>query len=402
MVNPIQQVDVHTQSQISTAIDESVAAKERISAKYRVIIIVLEMLFALPIGFALAKFRIGGVAWIFGGIVSGALVLTAYRILYKQTAEPNKTVRKIGQLLVGLVVGFSIVHGDMTGLYSKLHIFAFLTFLLMISGISIGYIYSRISQTNLLTAMLATTPGGIGIMSSIAADYGKNAAVVALVQIVRVTTIVFFIPILARILAANSPNAIVSVFPQNLFTIEPLYLSLLLLSLTLTSISVSVTNILRIPAAFFFGALIVGISFNYLLNLFDFLPPVDFKPPFLISLIGQAFLGISIGEYWGSKPKLEKKTILYALIPVGMTIGAGFLTAAIAKLLTPWDWLTCILVTAPGGSAEMILVSLALNHNVEIVTAGHLVRLIAIHASLPLWLLLFRYLDRLLPNSGDN
>ncbi len=402
MVNPIQELDVHIQNKISTTLEESVAAKQSISAKDRVIILLLQMLFALPIGFALARFRIGGVAWIFGGIVSGVLVLTAYRILSKETAEPNKTVRKIGQLLVGLVVGFSIAHGDMSALYSKLHIFVFITLFLMFSGIGIGYIYSRISQTNLLTAMLATTPGGIGIMSSIAADYGKNASVVALVQIIRVTTIVFFIPILARILAVNDANTVVSIFPANFFSTDILYLALLALSLILTFLSVSITNILKIPAAFFFGALVVGISFNYLLNFFPLLADLDFKPPFLISLIGQAFLGISIGEYWGSKPNLDKKTIAYALIPVVMTIGAGFLAAAIATFLTPWDWLTCMLVAAPGGSAEMILVSLALNHNVEIVTAGHLVRLIAIHASLPLWLLLFRYLDRLLPNSGDN
>ena len=41
----------------------------------------------------------------------------------------------------------------------------------------------------------------------------------------------------------------------------------------------------------------------------------------------------------------------------------------------------------------MILVSLALNHNVEIVTTAHLVRLIAINSSLPLWVFLFRRLD---------
>ena len=84
---------------------------------------------------------------------------------------------------------------------------------------------------------------------------------------------------------------------------------------------------------------------------------------------------------------------------VGMTLIAGAIAAILAMQLTSWDWLTCLLVTAPGGSAEMILVSLALNHNVEIVTTGHLVRLIAINSSLPLWLFLFRRLDERLSES---
>ncbi|MFB2924053.1 AbrB family transcriptional regulator [Aerosakkonema funiforme] len=368
----------------------------------KLIIICLELIFALPVGVAFARFRIGGVAWIFGGIVAGGLVLTAYSILSKETAEPNQKIRKIGQALVGLVIGFTIAHGDTAELYSKLPIFVFVALFLMASGSAIGYIYSRISNTNILTAMLATTPGGIGIMSSIAADYEKNAAQVALVQIIRVTTVVFLIPVLARILTDNSINTAVSVFPNLAFSFEPLNLSLLVSSLTLTFVSVRINSILKVPAPFFFGALIVGVTFNYAIGLFPFLANVDFTPPFLIRLIGQIFLGISIGEYWGSKPNLNKKTIAYALIPVIMTISVGFIAAGITTFLTPWDWLTCMLVTAPGGSAEMILVSLALGHHVEIVTAGHLVRLIVIHASLPLWLFLFRYLDRLLPNSGDN
>ncbi|MBD2185238.1 AbrB family transcriptional regulator [Aerosakkonema funiforme] len=367
----------------------------------KLIIICLELIFALPVGLAFARFRIGGVAWIFGGIVAGGLVLTAYSILSKETPQPNQKIRKIGQALVGLVIGFTIAHANTAELYSKLPIFVFVVLFLMTSGSAIGYIYSRISNTNILTAMLATTPGGIGIMSSIAADYEKNAAQVALVQIIRVTTVVFLIPVLARIFTDNSINTAVSV-PNLAFSFEPLHLSLLASSLALTFLSVRINSILKVPAPFFFGALIVGVTFNYAIGLFPLLANVDFTPPFLIRLIGQIFLGISIGEYWGSKPNLNKKTIAYALIPVIMTICVGFIAAGITKFLTPWDWLTCMLVTAPGGSAEMILVSLALGHHVEIVTAGHLVRLIVIHVSLPLWLLLFRYFDRLLPNSGDN
>lgn len=374
--------------------------KQRISAK-QLIIVGLELLFALPLGLALARLSIGGVAWILGGIASGALVLHACRILYEYRAKPNRTARNIGQALVGLTIGFSIAHGNLAGVASKLHIFVFLTLFILLSGSFIGYIYSRISKTNLLTAMLATVPGSVGIMSSIAADYGKNVSLVALVQVIRVTTVILFIPIVARVSAGSGANTS-SVPPQNLFNIDLSYLSLLFLSLMMTLLGVRLASTLRIPAAPFFGSLIVGITFNYLLSLFPFIPNFDFSPPPLINLIGQILLGITIGEYWGSKPTLGKQTIVYALIPVAMTIGAGFIAAVIALLLTPWDWLTCLLVTAPGGAPEMILVSLALDHNVEIVTAGHLVRLLAINGSLPVWVLLFRHLDRRLPGSDND
>lgn len=389
-------------NRIAPATPEHFVVSQDIIAANPKIIVALELLLALPLGFGLAKLlHIGGIAWIFSGIVSGVLVLNAWRILFKQAVEPNKNSRKVGQALVGLTVGFSIAHGNLAELTSELHIFVLLTLFLLITGTIIGFIYSRASQTNILTAMLATTPGGVGIMSSIAADYEKNVSLVALVQVIRVTSVVFIIPILARILADNNASAVRSL-TKNLFNFEPLNLALLALLLIVTTLAIKTVNFLRIPTGFFFGALIVGITFNHLLNWLPFIPDLDFKPPTLISLTGQALLGISIGEYWGNNPKLSKKTILYALIPVVMTIGAGFIAAAIAMTLTPWDWLTCMLVTAPGGSAEMILVSLALDHNVEIVTAAHLIRLTAINASLPLWLLLFRYIEERLPGSINN
>ena len=375
--------------------------RQRISA-IQLIVISLELLLALPFGLALSKLSIGGVAWILGGMASGGLVLRACRVLYNYSARPNRTARTIGEALVGLMIGSSIVHGNLTGVASELPVFAFLTFFILLSGTFIGYIYSRISQTNLLTAMLATVPGSVGIMSSIAADYGRNVSLVALVQVIRVTMVVLLIPVVARVSVGNGGNTITFPLNNNFFQLNISYFLLLFLVLITTSLGVRLASIFRIPAAPFFGSLIVGISFNPLLDLFFFIPNFDFSPPPLLSLIGQLLLGITIGEYWVSQPPLGKRTIGYALISVAMTLGSGFIAAVLAMFLTNWDWLTCMLVTAPGGAPEIILVSLALHHNVEIVTAGHLVRLLAINGSLPIWVFLFRHLERRLSDLGND
>jgi len=159
------------------------------------------------------------------------------------------------------------------------------------------------------------------------------------------------------------------------------------------SLGVYLAVLLKIPAGEFFGAIVAGIAFNPLLDSLPFIGDINFTLPPLVNIVGQMLLGITIGEYWGDKPTFGKRSIVYALMSVGMTLVAGGLATILAMELTSWDWLTCLLVTAPGGSAEMILVALTLHHNVEIVTAGHLVRLIAINSSLPIWVYLFRRLD---------
>ncbi|GAA6623203.1 AbrB family transcriptional regulator [Scytonema sp. NUACC26] len=371
---------------------QNVLTKEQIPGK-QLIILILEMLLALPFSILLAKFHIGGVAWIFGGIISGAILLQTYRIIYNNTPKPNRAARKTGMALVGLNVGFSISHGHLTNAVSSFPVFAFLTFFLLLCGTFIGYIYSRLSKTNLLTALLATVPGGVGMMSAIAADYNRNVPLVAMVQAIRVTTVVFLIPLIARMLSGNqiySPTLPVS---GTLLNLEPTQLGLLLISLLFGILGVYIAVFCKIPAGEFFGAIVAGIAFNPTLNLLPLAGHIDYALPPLVNIIGQMLLGITIGEYWGDKPTLGKKSIAYAFVSVAMTLLTGVAATVLAMQLTSWDWLTCLLVTAPGGSAEMILVALALHHNVEIVTAGHLVRLIAINSSLPLWLYLFQRLD---------
>ncbi|NEP00960.1 MAG: AbrB family transcriptional regulator [Symploca sp. SIO2E9] len=377
------------------------AVPRNLSVK-KLLIVALEILLALPFGLVFIKLGLTGVAWIFGGILSGALVFETHYFFYQNYFNQNKTARKIGQALLGLAIGFSIADANLAVASSRLHIFIFLTLFMLLSGSIIGYIYSRLSRTNLLNAMLATVPGGVLTMSSIAADYGRNVSLVALVQLIRVTTVILIIPLIAGASVAQVSNRTAPSIGDYWINSNPSYLLLLSLVIILAFGGVRITKMLKMPAPPFFGTLIIGISFNYLVSWFPFLPNIDFIPPLSMSLIGQILLGITVGEYWGGQKNLDQQTIRYAFIPVVMTILTGFIAAVIAMFVTPWDWLTCMLLTAPGGSTEMILVALALNHNAEIVTVAHVVRLIALNLSLPLWVFLFQYFDQRLAASGNN
>jgi uncharacterized protein len=374
---------------------------KNLSQKYIIAVIVtLEILLALPLGLAFTKIGIGGVAWLFAGIGSGALIYKAVGRFYGIAPKPNKKTRQIGQTLVGLSIGFAIAGGNLAAVTTQLPILILLTLFSLVTGTFIGYFYSQIGKVNLFNAMLATAPGGVGIMSSIAADYGRNVSQVALVQSLRVTTVVLTIPLLARGLSADSNSTSGGIAPD-LFRIDIQGLPLLGLAIAIAFWGVRMATRLKMPAAPFFGALIVGIIFNPVLNSLPGIDDLEFSPPRLVNLLGQVLLGVAVGEHWGNQASLTKKAVGYALIPVGLIIGMGLVAAAIAHQLTSWDWLTCILVTAPGGAPEMILVSLALDRNVEIVT-GHLVRLIGLNVSLPAWIFLISYLERRLAKTDAN
>jgi hypothetical protein len=348
------------------------------------LLIVIQIVLAVLIGLGFIAIGVGGGSWILGGIASGALVFYLYRAFYNNQAEPNRNFRKIGQMLVGLTVGFAIAHSNLTALSLQLPTFILLALFLLSSGGAIGYVYSQLEKTDLLTGLLCTVPGNIGVMASIAADYGKKASLVSLVQLIRFTTVTLVIPLMAHVTTQHNVGDVVSALVHDVSIFNSTYLLLLALVLAIAALAVQLGSRIKLPVAAFFGSIIVGILFNLSLDSLHILPSASFNLPSFLNVIGQVLLGITIGEYWGMNPHLKRRSLAYTIVPVVLTCLAGFISAGLAMLLTDWDWLTCLLVTAPGGSPEMILIALTLNHDVEIVTAGHLIRLIAINLALPL------------------
>ena len=345
-------------------------------------LLTVELLLATIVGALLTVIGAGGGAWILGGITAGAIALYSYRLGYEPAAQPNKNARKVGQILVGLTIGFSIDRIDPTTLVSQLPAFVPLVGFLLFSSSLISYFYAQIAQIDLLTALFAAIPGNIGVMASLAADYGKNTAIVSLVQLTRFTAVTLIVPWIAKVPVPRDLAIVLEPITTHLLHLRPVDLFLLLLLALITSIAVYGGNKLKVPVATLFCPLIVGLGFASLLGL-PLEGAIEFQFPPLLSWVGQILLGITIGEYWAINPKLEKRTVVYALIPAILTFLAGLFSAGIAKCLTDWDWLTCLLVTSPGGSPEMILIALVLHHDIQIVTIGHLIRLIAINFSLP-------------------
>ena len=359
----------------------------------RFLIVMLEIIVAQFLGIAISYLSLGSIAWIFGGMGASVIVIKSHQVIFKKTIKPNKVGRKIGQAMVGLSIGFAIADSNLWAVSSQLPLFIFLTSFMLFCGSGIGYFYARISQTNLLNAMLATVPGGVATMSGIAAEYDRNVSLVAMVQTLRITSVILIIPLIAGISELNIERTAFSLQDYSVNN-DPIYLCLLTLAIISAGLGIKIATKLRIPAASFFGTLVVGIIFNSGISYLPYIHNFDFTPPQAISIVGQILLGITVGEAWSNRVNITGKNVTYAFISVAMTIMSGFVAATIATQLTSWDWLTCMLVTAPGGSTEMILVALALDHNPEIVTVAHSVRLIALNLSLPLWIFLFRYWEK--------
>lgn len=360
----------------------SIAPDSHAESAYLLYIVLAELSLAFLLGCSLIAVGVGGGAWILSGITAGALVFQTYRQVSGISLKPNKNFRKIGQIFIGLTIGFSIQHIQLFQLSTHLPIFGFIALALLSSGGVIGWFYSRLEKTDFLTGVLATIPGNIGVMASIAADYTKNASLVSLVQLIRFTAIIFIVPAIAHTSHSIDMAEMLRSLFDHLTPVEPIYSVLLFLTLLTAFTAARLGERYKIPVSAFFCPIFVGIFWSESLQWFPAVSTTFNLPP-LLKIVGQILLGTTIGEYWGNRSRLSVGTVLRAIVPAVMTFGAGLLVAQIVHQITHWDWLTCLLVAAPGGSPEMIWIALSMGHDLEIVTTGHLVRLLILNLSLP-------------------
>lgn len=357
----------------------------------RLILTVLEFSLAIAVGGGLVVAGFSRTSWLFGAIASGVLWVSGYRWRWQKPIAVSLSLRQVGQTFVGLAVGAKVAQSDWWSLSAWIPLFLMLTLFILAGCMGISYLYARSAKADLTTTMLATFPGIAYIITVVAAETGRDVSLVAITQVLRLTTIVLGIPMLARFaFRVTLPEPAIATY----FGLPADGTSWVLLgiALVLCSLSAKGSEVLRVPAPSFFGAIIAGLVFNLLLNFWQ--PSLSFQPPAILRLFGQIALGIVIGEYFAVQPILAVGVYVRAAIAVGLTLAVGGLAAVLAKIFSPWSWLTCILLTSPGGASEMVLLALAFERDVEIVSTSHLLRLILLNSTIPLWMALFRRIER--------
>jgi len=361
----------------------AIQASIRFNPSLKYTFIATELAIASVVGVVLTVLGLGGAAWILGGMAAGAITTIVYRLSQKHSIQPNRKARKIGQAIVGLAIGLSLQQSYLGTIVAHAPALIGLPFYLMVGSGLIGWLYSRLEKTDLLTALLATTPGNISVMPSLAADYGKNPALVSLVQLLRFTSVICIMPMIANLALAQPPTNRLATFFNQLQTISLRDTLLSVLMLLITGAVVYWGRFLKIPILAFLGAIAVGLAVDSLPLLIPALGPDDLQLPLVFKLVGQVLLGITIGEYWGISSPLKWGSVIRAFVPVSLMFGITFIAASLIQQMTSWNWLTCLLLAAPGGSPEMIWIAVTLGQDEEVITAGHLLRLILINFSLP-------------------
>jgi membrane AbrB-like protein len=350
-----------------------------------------ELAAATAVGGGLFAVTDQAVIWVLGGVLGG-VVACRVASASRAPAAPSARIRKLGQLLIGAAIGPGIASQRLETSPGQLSLLAAGVLGILLTSLVVAKMYSSLGRVDGMTAGMSTLPGGIGVMPSIAAEYGKPVGLVAIVQSVRMTLVLVLALVVFALSGGQGPvgghgtaGTHKALLPQSW-----LYFAVLL---TGSVLAWWLATRLRIPVPSLLGPLLFGCLLSIGLRAAGVAPEL-LAAPFLQDIVGQALLGITVGEYLAQRYRDGVIELLGGIAGVVVTCAVAVLIALGMTAVSPWSFLTCLLMVAPGGAPEMVVIAAATGSELTLVLAAQTGRQVIVNVLMPVWIRLFTRFDR--------
>lgn len=302
--------------------------------------------------------------WMLGPLVTTLL----WKLLLKKTVSWSKPIRNSGLVILGYTMGspFTIQIGRQ--IFGQLPGMLLSTLAIMMISLLVGWFTSRRTGVGIINGLLGSVPGGLSQIAVVCEEIeGADVAIVTLMQITRLLTVVFTVPLLAIYGLANDISGAASVVITTNLT--PWTLALFTF---VAIVSAELARIINFPTPYLMGPVFGTIALIIGGNTAPHLPQV-------IIALAQITIAIQIGadiKFEGLKN--WKSIVAYSFGGVITVITASLGIDYILTTVYPISFLTAFISTAPGGMAEMGITAIAVHADISLVVAYQLFRLLSI------------------------
>lgn len=298
----------------------------------------------------------------------GPLAITLlWKTLRKKSVHWPRSIRNTGLIFLGYAMGspFTIQVGHQ--IIAQLPGMLMATFATMTISLLVGWFTSRRTGVGIINGLIGSVPGGLSQMAVICEEIdGADVAVVTLMQITRVLTVVFIVPMLAIYGLSNNST------PIPLFAVNtPINYTAFLPFAIVCVLSPQLAKLLKVPTPYLMGPTLGTISL--IIGGYD----APHLPQYLTAL-AQIAIGIRMGaDITFDGLKNWKSIVLYTfggvLLVITMSLSVDY---ALTKFYSI-SFLTAFISTAPGGITEMGLTAMTVHADVSLVVAYQLFRLLS-------------------------
>jgi membrane AbrB-like protein len=329
------------------------------------------------------------------GWMIGSLFFVAVVHLQKDTGDDSALHpiwKQIAQVILAIQVGKQLDASIISSLTSGWVLILILVLIVvtLLLSIGVGVIFSKMTNTSMMTGILGACPGGVSAVPVLSEQMRANTVVVSTVHVLRVMFVSSTVPILSSLLSSKQAYSLGGplqlktepLHETNLFEAceflhaQPLLWTLILC--TAACLGFSLFHLLKFPSAVLIGSLIGAGTIQYMASSYSGLT-LNACVPNWLSFCMQIFIGASLGASFKRSMLNNWKQTLWPACFVNislMIISIGLAYLSHQFLSVSFD--TAILALAPGGLAVMTATAMALKANYSFVIAVQTLRLLFI------------------------
>ena len=321
--------------------------------------------FSLPVGWFVTR---AGLPAAF--LIAGMLCGIAFSLAGTQLLVPRRFFQ-LGQALIGCAVARSVDAAILDTIVGAWPVMALVVAGAVLSGALVGWTLVRSRLLPGTTAAWGSTPGAASAMVAMAEDYGADARLVALMQYLRVFTVVISASLVSHYVLGSGQSAPFNA-PLPVFDLHAERWAEVFGSLGLAVGAGGLGVWLGIPA----GAMLLPMLLGAILHSTGM---ASLYQPFWLQALAALLLGWYVGlgfdrdllvRTFGLLPRLFLSTVMLIC-----------LCALFAFLLVDFlhtDPLTAYLATSPGGLDSVVLIAMGSRADVSFIVAVQTLRLFVV------------------------
>ena len=317
-----------------------------------------------------------------GGMMIGAVIASVCLSLLTPLAEMPTTAKMIAQIVAGTFLGCSVSRESFSQLRKshKLIYVAIGSFLIL--NLLLGLFLTKFTSMDLLTALLATVPGGVSDVSLAAADMNADVASVVTLQFIRLCAGIGVFPLgIAALERKQTPRAQTPCAPKEQTPGANRRSSLQSNGFTLAIGAAFglIGHFLNIPS----GPLLLSMVGTLAFRFWGYPLQLSRSVRRCAQILSGTYIGCSIPNDFPIKlPQL----VFPALCIVSVYMLNALLTSHVLTRLFPISRKEAMLILTPAGASDMALISADLGVESPSLIAVHIARLIVAAGVLPqLW-----------------
>ncbi|MCF1684570.1 AbrB family transcriptional regulator [Tetragenococcus halophilus] len=336
---------------------------------------ILSMFFTFIVAFIGAK--IGQKFHFPAPFMIGSMLAVMLFSVVSDTAYFPQQAKVIAQIVAGIFIGQKLTRNDVINLKYVIKPTILLLLILTVNTFILGFVFSWLFNWNVLTGLLASTPGGLMDTTLIAADFSAEIHVVAIMQLVRSVGVLLIFPSWINLFSTEETSETSKEKEDQKDQSSKLNKKHFFIVMSIGIVGGLLGYVLGFPAGTLSLSLLFSALFKLRTNISAF--------PIQIRQFAQILAGSMVGASFTREVASSLRTFLIpAVLLIVIYLFISYLYAQINKHKGWLDFTSALFASCPAGATDIALISADYGVNMNSVAMIQIARLIHAVGIMPL------------------